>query len=42
MILYIKHMVCDRCIIAVRDQLENAGLGPVSVRFGEAGFSSRA
>ena len=38
MILYIKHMVCDRCIMAVRDQLENAGLGPVSVRLGEAEF----
>lgn len=38
MILYIKHMVCDRCIMVVRDRLENAGLGPVSVRLGEAEF----
>ncbi len=38
MILYIKHMVCDRCIMAVRDRLESAGLGHVSVRLGEAEF----
>ena len=38
MILYIKHMVCDRCIMAVREQLEKAGLGPVTVRLGEAEF----
>lgn len=38
MILYIKHMVCDRCIMVVREQLEKAGLGPVSVRLGEAEF----
>lgn len=38
MILYIKHMVCDRCIMAVRKQLEDAGLGPVHVRLGEAEF----
>lgn len=38
MILYIKHMVCDRCIKAVRDTLEGAGLGPVHVRLGEAEF----
>ena len=39
MILYIKYMVCDRCIMVVREQLEKAGLGPVSVRLGEAEFS---
>lgn len=38
MILYIKHMVCDRCIMVVRSQLEKAGLGPVMVRLGEAEF----
>ncbi len=38
MILYIKHMVCDRCIMVVREQLEKAGLCPVSVRLGEAEF----
>lgn len=38
MILYIKHMVCDRCIMAVREQLEKAGLGPVTVKLGEAEF----
>lgn len=38
MILYIKHMVCDRCIMAVRKHLEDAGLGPVQIRLGEAEF----
>ena len=38
MILHIKHMVCDRCIMVVREQLEKAGLGPVEVILGEATF----
>lgn len=38
MILYIKHMVCDRCVMVVREQLEKAGLEPVTVRLGEAEF----
>ena len=38
MILYVKHMVCDRCIMVVREQLEKAELGPVFVRLGEAEF----
>ena len=33
-------MVCDRCIKAVRDTLESAGLGPVHVRLGEAEFEN--
>lgn len=38
MILHIKHMVCDRCIMVVREHLEKAGLGPVEVSLGEAAF----
>lgn len=32
--LYIKNMVCNRCIMAVRSQLEDLGLQPVSVELG--------
>lgn len=32
--LYIKNMVCNRCIMAVRSQLEDLGLHPVSVELG--------
>lgn len=32
--LYIKNMVCNRCIMAVRSQLEDLGLEPVSVELG--------
>ncbi len=38
MILYIKHMVCDRCVMVVREQLEKSGFHPVSVKLGEAEF----
>ncbi len=38
MILYIKHMVCDRCVMVVCEQLEKSGFHPVSVRLGEAEF----
>lgn len=34
--LYIKNMVCDRCIAAVRDALRRSGVEPVSVALGEA------
>lgn len=34
--LYIKNMVCDRCIAAVRDVLRRCGVEPVSVALGEA------
>src|SRR5580693_5923582 len=34
--LFIKNMVCDRCIVAVRHALEEQGLHPVEVRLGEA------
>ncbi len=33
--LYIKNMVCNRCIMAVRAELEKAGLHPLSVELGE-------
>lgn len=34
--LYIKNMVCDRCIQAVRDLLTTVGLSPLSVELGVA------
>ncbi len=34
--LYIKNMVCDRCVMAVKQVLERAGLTPVSVALGRA------
>ncbi len=33
--LYIKNMVCSRCIMVVKAQLENLGLQPQSVNLGE-------
>ncbi|WP_432264701.1 helix-turn-helix domain-containing protein [Autumnicola patrickiae] len=33
--LYIKNMVCNRCVMVVQSQLENLGLPPVSVELGE-------
>ncbi|MFN2440727.1 MAG: helix-turn-helix domain-containing protein [Chitinophagaceae bacterium] len=35
MYLYIKNMVCNRCIMIVRQLLEQAGLQPVAIRLGE-------
>lgn len=34
--LYIKNMVCDRCIMAVRQTLKNNGLKPVNIELGKA------
>ena len=34
--LHIKHMVCNRCIMAVKSRLESLGLHPVSVELGIA------
>lgn len=34
--LYIKNMVCNRCIMVVRDELRRMGLEPLSVTLGEA------
>ncbi len=33
--LYIRNMVCSRCIMAVRNELEKVGLTPLSVELGE-------
>jgi AraC-like DNA-binding protein len=33
--LYIKNMVCDRCISAVKQEIESQGLHPVKVALGE-------
>lgn len=37
--LYIKNMVCDRCKMMVRQELEKAGLSPETVELGEVEFS---
>lgn len=34
--LYIRNMVCNRCIMVVRNELERFGLHPLSVDLGEA------
>lgn len=34
--LHIKNMVCKRCIMVVKEQLERLGLHPVSVELGIA------
>ncbi|MBN9485270.1 MAG: AraC family transcriptional regulator [Bacteroidetes bacterium 43-93] len=33
--IYIKNMVCDRCVMVVRSELEKMGLQPVSVELGQ-------
>src|SRR4051812_44984134 len=33
--VYIKNMVCNRCIMVVRQEFEKAGLEPVDVKMGE-------
>ena len=37
--IYIKNMVCNRCIMVVRSELEKLGIEPVSVRLGEVTLS---
>lgn len=34
-VLYVRNMVCDRCIWVVRNQLEQAGLHPLRVELGQ-------
>lgn len=34
--LYIKNMVCNRCIMVVREELEKLGLEPIQLSLGEA------
>ncbi|MFV5688668.1 helix-turn-helix domain-containing protein [Flavobacterium sp. ZT3R25] len=36
--LYIKNMVCDRCKMVVKSELEKIGIFPVSVELGEVEF----
>jgi copper chaperone CopZ len=35
MLLHIKNMVCDRCIMAVRRQLEDTGLSYKNIQLGQ-------
>lgn len=35
MILYIKNMVCNRCIMVVRQEVEKLGLHPTAIKLGE-------
>lgn len=37
--LYIKNMVCNRCIMVVKSELEKLGISPVSIILGEVTFS---
>lgn len=37
--LYIRNMVCDRCKMVVKSELENIGVFPVSVALGEVELS---
>lgn len=39
--LYIKNMVCDRCVMAVDELLHRHGLTPVSVKLGEVILNER-
>jgi hypothetical protein len=36
--IYIKNMVCHRCIMVVQSELEKSGFTPLSVGLGEAVF----
>jgi AraC family transcriptional regulator len=40
--LYIKNMVCDRCIMAVKEQLDQTGLPYKTVQLGEVELSKEA
>jgi AraC-like DNA-binding protein len=37
--IFIKNMVCSRCVMVVRQELENQGLHPLKVNLGEASIS---
>ena len=41
-ILYIRHMVCSRCILVVREQLVDLGLVPLRVELGEVEVRTEA
>ncbi len=34
--LFIKNMVCDRCILVIKNELESFGLTPMNIQLGEA------
>lgn len=38
--LYIKNMVCDRCILVIRQQLDNAGIAYNTISLGEVVLTS--
>jgi AraC-like DNA-binding protein len=40
--LFIKNMVCQRCKIAVKSELEKLGLNPISVELGEIEISDKS
>ena len=39
--LYVKNMVCQRCVMVVRDLLEKTGFPPMVVNLGEIDFGDR-
>ena len=41
MTLYIKNMVCSRCVMVVKQELEKLGIKPLSIRLGEAELESK-
>ena len=41
-LLYIRHMVCSRCILVVREQLVDLGLVPLRVELGEVEVRTEA
>jgi AraC-like DNA-binding protein len=42
MTLYIKNMVCNRCILVVKQELERLGIHPVHVGMGEVSLAEEA
>lgn len=40
--IFIKGMVCNRCVMTVRNELERLGYAPVNVALGEATLSDKA
>lgn len=40
--LYIKNMVCDRCIMVVKQELKKSGLQPSEIRLGEVTLENNA
>ncbi len=38
--IYIKHMVCDRCVFVVKQELTNMGFTPASVSLGKVHFDN--